>query len=226
MSQLQTKLRAPDIVMDALLKDRFQRLWMRCATSQDMNDAKTAWSIVEARYSEPHRHYHDKQHLAHCLDQLDLAADIVEDPCQVEMAIWFHDLINDPGQATNEQQSADHFRRLAAGAMAPDFIDAVAELILVTTHREKPPGKDQQFICDIDLASFGCPWECFMRDSKAVKAEFTGTDEEYYRGKTTFLHAMLQRRRIFLTDFFNDLYEQQARENIQRLLELIERRED
>lgn len=60
-----------------------------------------------------------------------------------------------------------------------------------------------------------------MRDSTAVRAEYHGPDEEYYRGKTAFLRAMLKRPRIFLTDFFNERYEQQARENILRLLELI-----
>ena len=225
MDQLDPKFRAPDLVRDSLLEDRFLRLWHSCATPHKRSDAEAVWTEVERRYSEPHRHYHDKHHLAHCLEQLDLAAEIIEDPCQVEMAIWFHDLVNDPGGADNEQRSADQFRTLAAGAMEPHFIDAVVELILVTTHRERPAEKDQQFICDIDLASFGCPWECFMRDSTAVKAEFNGTEEEYYRGKKAFLHAMLERRQIFLTDFFNDLYEQQARENIQRLLALIERRE-
>jgi predicted metal-dependent HD superfamily phosphohydrolase len=147
-------------------------------------------------------------------------------PEQVEMAIWFHDIINQPGAADNEQRSAEYFRKLIGDRADPAFVNAVVQLIMATTHQSAPVEHDQQFICDIDLASFGCPWECFMRDSSAVKAEFTGTEEEYYRGKKAFLQQMLNRPRIFLTDFFNERYEQQARENIVRLLELVATRAD
>jgi predicted metal-dependent HD superfamily phosphohydrolase len=57
-----------------------------------------------------------------------------------------------------------------------------------------------------------------------VKAEFPGSAEEYYEKKRAFLEAMLRRPRIFLTDLFNARYEQQARENIGRLLDLIDQR--
>ena len=142
------------------------------------------------------------------------------------MAIWFHDVINEPGQPDNEARSADYFGKVADGKMAADFIERVVDLILVTTHRDAPLDADQRFICDIDLASFGCPWECFMRDTSAVKAEFTGPMEDYYRGKKAFLEHMLQRPRIFLTDFFNSRYEQQSRDNIRQLLTLLEQRAD
>jgi predicted metal-dependent HD superfamily phosphohydrolase len=215
----QRKKDAP--VPELPMGDRFTRLWRRQLQGAEGQDTDVVWSAVERRYSEPHRRYHDKQHLAYCLAQFDLAAAQLQHPDQVEMAIWFHDVIHDPGQPENERRSAEYFRRFAAGCMDPDFVLAVEDLIMVTTHCRQPEELDHRFICDIDLASFGCPWECFMRDSEAVKAEYPGPEEEYYRGKEAFLSAMLQRRRIFLTDFFNARYEQQARDNIQRLLEKV-----
>lgn len=222
MSQLEPKLQQTNLVRDSMLRERFTTLWQRCCVACSAHDTETAWSKIERHYSEPHRYYHDRHHLAHCLEQLDLAGSLINHPDAVEMAIWFHDIINEPGATDNERRSAGYFRDLADGRMDTAFIDSVVELILVTTHSRVPPDLDQQFICDIDLASFGCPWECFMRDSTAVKAEFPGTEEEYYRGKTAFLQTMLARPKIFLTGFFNEHYEQQARENIQRLLALIE----
>lgn len=213
-------------VRDILLRQRFIALWRRCLEPGAHSDPAAVWQELAQRYAEPHRHYHDKSHLAHCLEQLDLAAGEIHDPDQVELAIWFHDVVNEPGIADNEQQSAKLFRRVADGLINPDAIDRVVELILVTTHQTQPDIPDHQFICDIDLASFGCPWECFMNDSAAVKAEFPGPDEDYYRGKKAFLEALLERPRIFISDFFNDRYEEQARENIGKLLNLIERRED
>jgi predicted metal-dependent HD superfamily phosphohydrolase len=211
---------------DALLRQRFVALWQRCLKPGAGSDPAAVWQEVARRYAEPHRHYHDKGHLAHCLEQLDLAAGEIRQPDQVEMAIWFHDIINEPGVKDNEQQSAELFRQLAAGVMDSGFISAVPDLILVTTHSRTPDDPDQRFICDIDLASFGCPWECFEKDSVAVKAEFQGPDEDYYRGKKAFLEALLAHPKIFVTDFFNRRYERQARDNIGRLLSLIEHRRD
>jgi len=148
---------------------------------------QAAWETLRSRYGEGHRHYHDLGHLAHCLEQLDLARDALDRPDAVEMAIWFHDIINEPDSRANEQLSAEYFRSKAQECMAPDFVQHVAELILVATHAQARGNNDQRFICDIDLASFGCPWECFMRDSDAVKAEFSGSEEAYYRGKSAFL---------------------------------------
>lgn len=226
MNQVQSQIPSKNLVREAMLRERFKGLWRRCITGATVEDAEKAWSKIERHYSEPHRHYHDRQHLAHCLEQLDFANGLIKRPDAVEMAIWFHDIIIEPGASDNEQRSADYFRDLAGDKTNPGFVDAVIGLILATTHAKAPTDPDQQFVCDIDLASFGCPWECFMRDSTAVKAEFRGTEEQYYRGKKAFLQAMLARPRIFLTAFFNRHYEQQARENIHRLLELLERGED
>jgi len=208
---------------DSLLGARLSRLWRRCLLPGAISSPGEVWSALRSRYAEPHRHYHDKNHLAHCLAQLDLAKDQIEQLDQVELAIWFHDVINDPGRDDNEARSAAFFRDMAAGVMDEGLVDSVVDLILVTTHREMPSAMDQCFICDIDLSSFGCPWECYMRDTQKVKAEFQGPAEDYYRGKKGFLEAMLRRPKIFQTDFFHARYEQQARENIGRLLALMDR---
>lgn len=221
MASFDHPYRSLNLVGEPVLHDRFAALWQRCLIPGAASDAETIWAKLNRRYREPHRRYHNRNHLAHCLAELDLAGDRIKHPDQVEMAIWFHDVINEPGERDNELLSADYFREKASGVMDAGFINAVVDLILVTTHEHTPSDTDQQFICDIDLTSFGCPWECFLRDSAAVKAEFPGTDTEYYRGKTAFLEGMLARPRIFLSEFFHDRYERQARENIGLLLEEI-----
>ncbi len=224
MSRPEPNVSTQNLVRGKLLEQRFSDLWQRCLLPGVSSDPKAIWERVAQHYAEPHRHYHDQQHLAHCLDQIDLAAGHIDNADQVEMAIWFHDIINDPKARDNEQRSAQLFRRLGDGLFDPGFIDRVVDLILVTAHREQPGDADHQFICDIDLASFGCPWECFMRDSDAVKAEFPGPEEDYFHGQTAFLKTLLARPRIFITDFFNARYEQQARDNIRLLLRDIEKR--
>lgn len=203
-----------------LLESRFKTLWQSCAERCSRELTDQTWSMLSHRYSETHRFYHDQGHLAHCLEQLDLAMPHIREPRQVEMAIWFHDLVNEPGARDNEILSAEKFRAVASGMMDADFIACVEALILATTHQSDPVDPDQQFICDIDLTSFGCPWDCFIKDSAAVKAEYPGSEADYNRGKKIFLESLLARRQIFMTDFFHQRYEQLARENIRRLLEM------
>jgi len=208
------------------LRNRFKALWDRCLVPNVANRSEAVWVVIAAHYDEPHRFYHDKQHLAYCLEQLDSARDQIDQPDAVEMALWFHDVINDPGHSDNEERSAAFFRHWADGVMNVDFITTVADLILATTHRAAVTEHDQQFICDIDLASFGCHWECYKRDTDNIKAEFTGSQEEYYAGKRAFLGAMLRRPSIFQTDFFRARYEHRARDNIRRLVGLFDQRQD
>ncbi|TVQ84593.1 MAG: hypothetical protein EA400_17300 [Chromatiaceae bacterium] len=210
------------VATDARLRDRFLGLWQRCIIPGASGDGYQPWRTLARYYNEPHRLYHGERHLAHCLEQLDLAIDRVVHPDQVEMAIWFHDVINQPSRPDNEARSAELFRELAAGLMPEAFIAAVVRLILATRHRETPVNPDQQILCDIDLASFGCPWECYLRDTGHLRAEFRGSDEDYCNSKRAFLQALQRRPRIFSTDFFRDRYERLARENIQRLLDLID----
>jgi predicted metal-dependent HD superfamily phosphohydrolase len=105
--------------------------------------------------------------------------------------------------------------------MPAGFVAAVADLILFTTHRTTPADLDHQFLCDIDLSSFGSPWDAFMANSRAIEAEFPGSRNEYVQRETAFLESLLRRPRIFMTDFFHDRFEATARDNIRRFLQLL-----
>ena len=86
------------LVRDKLLHERFLPLWRRCLSPVQTDNAESIWEALSARYSEPHRYYHDSSHLAHCMEQLDTARGSIAAPDEVEMAIWFHDVVNQPGQ--------------------------------------------------------------------------------------------------------------------------------
>lgn len=207
---------------EARLRDRFTGLWRRCLVPGAKSDTHAVWDAVNDCYAQPHRKYHNERHLALCLEQLDLVAHEVEQPDQIEMGIWFHDVVYDLGEPDNEARSAALFCEFSDQVLHSDFINAVVDLILVTTHKEPPINRIHQLICDIDLASFGYPWQRFLEDSANLRAEFQGSEDDYYVGKRSFLESLLQRPKIFMTDIFNALYEQQARDNIRRFLDLID----
>jgi predicted metal-dependent HD superfamily phosphohydrolase len=86
-------------------------------------------------------------------------------------------------------------------------------------HRQPPDKSDESYMVDIDLSSFGQQWSDFIRDTHNVRKEQTDVpDAIYYPAHAKFLRMLLDRPRIFYTDFFFDCYEETARCNIERLL--------
>jgi predicted metal-dependent HD superfamily phosphohydrolase len=150
----------------------------------------------------------------------DEVAPLLHDRDAVEMALWFHDAIYVPGAADNERRSAKLFADRATGIDAI-FGRRVCALILATRHTGRVQGRDRAFTVDIDLAGFGAPWEEFMRQGDALRAEFHSQDDaQYYAGQIAFLKRLQQRRRFFATDYFRIRHEHAAQENLARLLTL------
>lgn len=214
--------RSTGVANKALLEQRFKKLWARCLVPGSESNVDATWTAVNTHYAESHRRYHNAQHLAKCIEQFDLVADQMAQPDYTELAIWFHDVIYEPGQPDNEARSAGLFCSLAGAAMNSDLVAAVVDLIQATTHKAVPRDPGNQMICDIDLSSFGFPWQTFLEDSAKLRAEFKGSVDDFCLGRRRFLEAMLQRPRIYMTDFFNVRYERQARENIGRFLASVE----
>lgn len=200
-------------------KERFCRLWNRCAGAGQRR-AAALFSALDAYYGEPHRHYHTGVHIEDCLSRMDLAAAQLVQPDSVELAVWFHDVIYQPGAADNERRSADWFAEQAAGLLAPDLIRRVENYIMSTTHCQPPADDGAQWVVDVDLSGLGMETDMFQRDGDNIRREFTHlSDAEFIRGQTRFLQGLLDRERIYYTPFFYDLCETRARRNIRNTLE-------
>lgn len=202
-------------------RPRFSALWQRCLSGGHAL-AESIYSQLVEYYKEPHRHYHTLNHIRHCLHESDRVVALMDDPDAVEMALWFHDAIYDSGALDNERRSADLFQQWSEGRAETVFRQRVDELIMVTTHRgaPEPIQQDQRLIVDIDLSSFGLPWEAFERDGRNIRSECTNiSDEAYYSGQLRFLLSLQSRPTFFLTEFFQHRYERIARDNIRRVIE-------
>jgi predicted metal-dependent HD superfamily phosphohydrolase len=203
-------------------RGRFQQLWQRCAIGKtDSTVSGSRFDEVCARYNEAHRRYHTPEHIVHCLQQFDAARDLITNDCAVELALWYHDVVYDIGANDNEALSAEFFVRHAQGELSDELIATVQQLIMVTMHLcHQPKTVDEAYLVDIDLSSFGLPWERFQRDSIAVRKEFPQTpDDEFYPKQEHFLGELLRRESFCFTDFFRQRHERQARENISAYLQ-------
>jgi predicted metal-dependent HD superfamily phosphohydrolase len=207
--------------VNAGLKREFIALWLGVADDEPDHAGRVCQLLID-RYAEPGRHYHNLEHVKHCLAQAKLLTDLLPDASALNLAIWFHDCVYDPLARDNEARSAALFRELASPVMASPVEEDVERLVLVTQAGQRPQRDDEGYMVDIDLSSFGLPWEPFLADSLAVRAERPHlTDGQYATQQSRFLNGLLQRDSVFATEFFRERYEDVARSNISRYLEAI-----
>lgn len=207
-------------------KARFQNLWRRHLITPDYDDSAAIYQRLIDAYNEPQRVYHTQQHIEDCLVLFDDISEYLEDADAVELAIWFHDVIYQLGAADNELLSAELFEQLTQQCFEVDFCQRVLQHIIATLHCETElDDHDSRYMVDIDLSSFGMPWEKFMADSKNVRDEMLHIpDQEFYRKQYAFQQSLLSRGRFYQSDYFFKHYEQSARDNIADYFALLQNR--
>ncbi|WP_051749563.1 HD domain-containing protein [Nevskia soli] len=169
-------------------------------------------------YSEPHRVYHNVEHLASVIDLLTQA----EANDRLIMAAWFHDAIYRPGATDNEARSADMARRrLRALGCSPASIKAVCDAVLATaSHRSQD--NDVAALLDADLSILGTSAEAYRAYAAAIRKEFHDVPAAVFRaGRLAFIEAMLKRPNIYETTFFRQHFEVPARKNLEAEADLL-----
>ncbi len=196
--------------------DRFRLVWRCCLLVEATDESVEIHRQLIECYSEPQRFYHTLVHIEHCLSLLDIVKPRLQNPEALELAIWFHDVVYQPGATDNEQLSADQFMSLTSGVFDDSLRDTVSRHIMATLHVESDiENLDTKYMVDIDLSSFGLPWPEFIRDSDNLRQEMAHlTNEDYYRKQTVFQKTLIDRPRFFKSDYFYQRYETQARENL------------
>jgi predicted metal-dependent HD superfamily phosphohydrolase len=184
-----------------------------------------AFDDLHSRYNEPHRAYHNAHHIVDCLQQLDRSPQLVPDNDHLELSLWFHDAVYDVRAADNEAASArlavDFLRSRGA---TPDSIERVRSLILATMHTATPDDIESQLIVDIDLSILGRPEAEYDRFECAIRNEYSWVPEATFRAKRSeILGEFLARRPLFLTEWFREQYEEQARRNLARAIQQLTR---
>jgi predicted metal-dependent HD superfamily phosphohydrolase len=171
-------------------------------------------------YSEPHRAYHNLRHIDDCLRLFDDVQRLALRPIELEMALWFHDVVYSPRAKDNEERSAEWARGVCRRArFAPEFEAGVATLILATRHDAPPSTPDAGLVVDIDLSVLGRPPAEFDAYEAAIREEFRWVPDLLFRpGRAKVLQSFLARPAIYTSDFFRDRYERQARANLERSL--------
>ena len=172
-------------------------------------------------YSQKHRHYHNTEHVAACLQHLDTCRDLAQRPLEIEVALWFHDAVYNPLSSQNEQKSAEMaVAFLKANDGDEPVTSRVRSLILATLHDAPTETRDESLIVDIDLAILGVEPVDFARFGAAVRSEYRMIPSFIYRKKRQeILAGFLERPAIYQNEPFHSTLETQARENLARAIE-------
>lgn len=197
--------------------NRFEAIWSR--TSNQGTDGKGIGRALFDRYAESARHYHTIEHIDYCLEMFDQVRDRCINPDAVELAIWFHDAVYDFPVDDNERLSAEYFQTVSDGKLPEQLRQLVFDQVIVTDHRSPPSDSDQKLLIDIDLSSFGRPWERFLKDGVNVRLEMGYLeDTAFYQSQIAFMSQLLERTNFYRTEWFQKNYEQNARDNVKRYL--------
>ncbi len=181
---------------------------------------KETFLKLVVRYSERHRCYHTLHHVNACLALLDEVADLINDSFNIELALWFHDIIYDPLQNDNEEVSAEYAKAcLETMSLNSIEINQIKHLIQLTKHPSTPSTNDEKYLIDIDLSILGAENELFDTYEAWIRKEYSVVPNFLYKkGRKKVLSSFLKSDCIYQTEYFHGKYEIQARQNINRSL--------
>ncbi|WP_095204500.1 HD domain-containing protein [Mesorhizobium carmichaelinearum] len=185
---------------------------------------------LSALYGAGDRHYHN---LAHIEAMLALAGDYraqLGDAEAVEAAIWFHDAIYDSKAKDNEARSAALAEEKLADRTGAGRLGRISAMIVATATHQLPrfddaaATRDASLFLDMDLSILGAAPDAFDAYEHAVRREYEWVAEPMWRaGRGAVLKDFLARPHIFHTEEFRQRFEPQARLNMARSLETLQK---
>ena len=182
-------------------------------------------SQLTTLYTQPHRYYHNINHINDCLTELESIPQhgvtfgghqLVGVDCDIiEKAIWYHDAVYNPYSKHNEHRSA---ALLPDEKIGNDYYDNVREAILATAKHLEIQENIQlttKIMLDIDLSGFGQPFDICWKHAQNIRKEYYNTNDfDFLTGRLKFLNTIDNRSALYYTKYFYDKYEVQARRNI------------
>lgn len=202
------------------MRERIARAWDECCWALGVRASREALETLVARWSEPHRRYHDVSHLAACLAVFDDVRAEAERPGEVLAALFFHDAVYDPRASDNEARSA----ALACEALrdaSPDVLARIAAAIEATRTHEGTG--DAALVIDVDLSILGAEADTYETFEQAIRDEYAFVDEAAFRtGRARVLARFASRRPLYRSPILRATLEARAHENLARAIARLE----
>ena len=215
---------------DKPLEVRFQQLAQRLAIPS--RAAQAGWELLRQNYTEPTRYYHNFEHLVSLFEAVDEAVLRSPDlrpqhPDLFELAVWFHDVIDERGNPQGVAQSAQQAVAFleASAPFNTEHQQYLRQMVMATQHGAPLPvaaHPDAMLLADSDLSILGQAPDKYESYRDQIRREYKEVEETAYKaGRKNVLAMFAQRTPIYRTAYFHDKYESQAKANLAAEIELL-----
>lgn len=173
--------------------------------------------LTEA-YSQPHRVYHNLQHIEELLSLCATHDRVIKDQQTLKLAVWYHDVVYDVLSKENEKLSADFAaRHLSDLEFEQATIDRVTTYILASSHHVASFSEDPDlaYFLDFDLAILSTDRTKYREYTRKIRAEYgMYSDTEFAAGRAKFLETFLTRENVYSTPLYRTNFEELAQSNL------------
>ena len=209
------------------MENRLYILWSKLLSkyTDDNLLLENHWEEVKGYYSEQKRYYHNLNHISYMLHLAENDQAELDDYDTLQFAIWYHDIIYNSTKSNNELKSAIVAQKqLKHLQIDLKKIENCANLIVSTKKHEilNTHNQDNAYLLDWDLAILGSTWETYESYTQKIRKEYSMYPNFMYKkGRKKVLHHFLERPQIYYTEKYHDLWEANARKNIQKEISLL-----
>lgn len=186
------------------------------------NEIQQKWLDLEKAYSKKSRHYHNLTHLKEMIASFEIYRDKLQSPNEILFSIFYHDFVYSASKKDNELKSAEF-----AMAILSENINLnkqlVFDAICATQQHQQNEIEDINWLIDFDLKILAKDWEDYKIYFEQIRKEYRIYPDFLYKpGRAKALKHFLENEFIFQTDEFRGLYEEKARQNIEKEISILE----
>jgi predicted metal-dependent HD superfamily phosphohydrolase len=178
------------------MRKRWEKTWQKVKARAIPEEA---FGKLRKAYSSSDRFYHNLTHIEDCLSLFDQTNFLAVHPEEVELAIWFHDVVYDTHRNDNEQKSAEWAESvILQSGLSHATAERVSHSILATRHIGEVTGADGQLTADVDLSILGRAEKTFWQYEQNIRKEYAWVPEELFRQKRIEILRVSWTARIFI----------------------------
>jgi predicted metal-dependent HD superfamily phosphohydrolase len=199
------------------LEKIFENQW-QCAKCA--GEYREGFKELVRQYNTPKRYYHtfEEGHIEFCIKTF--FKHVVWQTINPITLVWqllLHDSVMNFRRNDNDELSAQYAKWfLTKYGVSDRNAQKVAQAIMYHNHKTSVSDVDIKLALDIDLFILAQPQNIFDEYEANIKKEYSWMEEGFYkRGRVSILEGFLKNREsVFLTEYFQDRFEQIARSNL------------
>ena len=186
------------------------------------NEIQKNWMDLEKAYSKKSRHYHNLTHITDMIASFDNYHNQLDNPNEILFSIFYHDVVYSASKKDNELKSAEY-----ALSILPENTtinkQLVFDAICATQQHQHNVIEDINWLIDFDLKILARDWDDYQIYFEQIRKEYSIYPDFLYKpGRAKALKHFLENEFIFQTDEFRKLYEEKARNNIEKEISILE----